>query len=178
MSATILPWVQWGTTPEWLAAIGTVGGLFYALLLYRRESKARHLLEEDRLRDQARFVAAWINEEGTLTLRNGANEPVYDAVICHSREEGFDRGERLPILHQMAILPPLAVVDTKVEVPHPMGTTMFRLAFTDARGLRWVREGGGALIRISPGLDVTRVGASAAIREEAGDYLHVPHYPG
>jgi hypothetical protein len=46
-----LDWVQWGTVPAWLAAIGTVGGLGYALRLFSREGKASREHEADRLRE-------------------------------------------------------------------------------------------------------------------------------
>src|SRR6266545_2917710 len=94
-----LTWLQWGDIPTWLAAIGTVGGLFYALRLFRREAQTGRQRDEDRLRELARFVAVWINEKGTLTMRNGGPEPAYDVGVYHSREEDLDPGESLLLLY-------------------------------------------------------------------------------
>ena len=156
-------WIQWGTLPEWFAAIGTVGGLFVALMLFRGEAHARHQQDEDRLRDLARHVAVWWDENQALTLRNGGPEPAYDVNIYHSREEGYT--EQLPLLYSLSLLPPETEIATGATVPTPMGTFMFRLVFTDARGIRWVRESGGNLIRVAS-TDVAKVGAMEAIRKE------------
>jgi hypothetical protein len=131
--------------------------------------------EGDRLREHARHIAAWVNEQNTLTLRNGSEEPAYGVSIIASREEGYDSEEqRLPVLYETGLLPPGGNIDTEAEVPTPMGTRAFRLVFTDARGIRWVRESGGFLVRIDPDLDVGRAGAWAKIQktqERQGDGL-------
>jgi hypothetical protein len=169
-------WIQWGNLPQWLAAIGTAGGLFYALRLFRRESRARHEQDEDRLRDLAKYVAVWPNDLGTLTLRNGGQEPVYDVWIYASREEGLGAGDNLPVLYTIPLLPPVKVIDTGTKVPAPMGTQVFRLVFTDARGIRWVRESGGTLIRVDHGVDVGTVGAMNAVRKASKGRAFSPHY--
>src|SRR5206468_7476183 len=125
-----------------------------ALMLFKGEARARRQQDEDRLRDLARHVAVWWDENQALTLRNGGQEPAYDVSIYHSREEGYDTVGQLPLLYSLSILPPETEIETGATVPTPMGTLMFRLVFTDARGIRWVRESGGTLIRVAPNIDV------------------------
>src|SRR6266542_4172418 len=45
-------WIDWGSAPAWVAALGTVGTLAFTLLLLRREIR-------DRRTEQARLVNAW-----------------------------------------------------------------------------------------------------------------------
>jgi hypothetical protein len=103
---TVLPLAagpDWGTVPDWLAAVGTVAAFAVALGLFRKEQKARREYEEDRRREQARLISAWpeapevpgvkdrprntdviawMRETGTdayvhLVMKNGSAEPVY-----------------------------------------------------------------------------------------------------
>ena len=89
-----------GTLPDWLAALGTVGGFFAGLRLLRKELDARREVEEDRRRQQASRVACWVGmieqEPGRrlmperagefplvvgAVLHNGSEEPVYDCRL-------------------------------------------------------------------------------------------------
>lgn len=94
---------DWGSVPDWLAAVGTLAAFAVALRLLAKELTARREAEEDRRREQARLISAWpeapeipgvkdrprntdvitwIQETGTtayihLIMRNGSAEPVY-----------------------------------------------------------------------------------------------------
>jgi hypothetical protein len=51
----------YGTLPDWLAALGTIGAFFAGLRLLRKELEARRDDVEDRRSAQARLVAAWVS---------------------------------------------------------------------------------------------------------------------
>jgi hypothetical protein len=94
---------DWGSVPDWLAAIGTLAAFAVALRLLAKELAARREVEEDRRREQARLISAWpevpevpgvkdlprdtdvddwLRETGTeayvhLVMKNGSAEPVY-----------------------------------------------------------------------------------------------------
>ncbi len=89
-----------GNVPTWLAAIGTVGALWVALLQIRTERSRRIARDatdlEEHHRSQARLVAAWVGPpephlggpgsvygpsgRTPIYLFNGSGEPVYTLV--------------------------------------------------------------------------------------------------
>src|SRR5207253_642154 len=96
--------------------------------------------------------------------------------VYASREEGLGPGDELPVLFTAEIVPPRRVIQTGTEVPAPMGTQMYRLVFTDSRGIRWVRESGGTLIRLDQEVDVGTVGAMQRIWKAGKGQAYSPHY--
>jgi len=80
---------EWGTVPDWVTAFGTLAAFAVALRLLAKELAARREYEEDRRRDQARLVAAWVERfiamaptnQYVVVLRNGSEEPVYDLRV-------------------------------------------------------------------------------------------------
>src|SRR6266508_3217434 len=136
-----------GTLPDWLAGIGTVGTLFFTLVLLLREIRSRRS-------GQARLVAAWVKEAEdpsrpspvlSVIVRNGSTEPVYHVWVAwyddvaHD-ERGGKPGDRI---FQMKCLPPLTELPSEGKVPARMGhLPLLTIEFTDASGRRWRREGG------------------------------------
>jgi hypothetical protein len=83
---------DWGTVPDWLAAVGILAAFAVALRLLGKELAARREAEEDRRREQARQVSVWATEIeqvppalGSLVFfvvrANRSDEPVYDVLI-------------------------------------------------------------------------------------------------
>jgi hypothetical protein len=58
--AAVLARIEGGTFPDWLAAIGTVGALAFALVLFARD-------REDRRRAQASRIVCWLVAEPTMS---------------------------------------------------------------------------------------------------------------
>jgi hypothetical protein len=76
--------MDWGTLPDWVAAISTGGAFAVTLFLLGREMKARKQAEKDRLESEARKVAAWVDwhvHELAINLKNAAETPVYDCIV-------------------------------------------------------------------------------------------------
>ena len=78
--------VDWGSVPEWFAAIGTVGALFVALILLRNELADRRRAAEVGDHRPADGVFAWAEPRtdagGWQTfVLNRSDEPIYDAVV-------------------------------------------------------------------------------------------------
>jgi hypothetical protein len=146
--------VAWGTIPDWLAAVGTVGALGVALVLLAKELRARREAIEDRVREHARYVAAWLGEQpssspGLLAVHNGGQEPAYECIVKWTHS-GYDEP---PQLAAFAVLPPGETMHATVTPPAFMSLLPpLTIFFTDARGIRWRRDPGGQLARIAPGL--------------------------
>jgi hypothetical protein len=71
-----------GTVPAWVAAIGTAGALIASVVLLFRARRERREDVEDRLKDQARHVSAWLpltGEPGVgfgpVVVVNNSDEP-------------------------------------------------------------------------------------------------------
>jgi hypothetical protein len=86
--------LDWGSVPDWLAAVGTLLAFAVALGLFRKEQTARREQEEDRRREQVGPVSAWTelevqrDEAGQASgmdfqvyIRNGGPEPVHDLRV-------------------------------------------------------------------------------------------------
>ena len=146
--------VAWGTVPDWLAAVGTVGALGVALVLLAKELRARREASEDRVREHARYVAAWLDEPPSsspalLLLHNGGQEPAYECIVKWT-QGGYDEPQQLAAF---AVLPPGETLGAPVTTPAFMSLLPpLTIFFTDARGIRWQRDPGGQLARIAPGL--------------------------
>ena len=152
--------VAWGTFPDWIAAIGTVGALLVGGRLLLKELRVQRARDEDARRAQASKVSAWIVVHGAygqtqpnvayeLFARNGSDEPVYDFKVTNANGEFY----RL-------VLPP---------DPQPLKTRFRRegqevtalrstkrenrkvtVTFRDANGRTWQRGPEGILELIEP----------------------------
>jgi hypothetical protein len=77
--------INWGSVPEWLAAIGTILAFILAFAILRRELRAIRVHE-------ARLVSIWSSYTGAegeatkshafeIFVRNGGTEPVYSVRV-------------------------------------------------------------------------------------------------
>jgi hypothetical protein len=138
--------VDWGSVPEWVAAVGTVGTLVYATVLLGKQ-RQRLQQEVDRHdREQASLVSAWVKLEhgGQLSvrLRNANDVPIYQCylelldpdggVLDQRFEESVPPGEHdlSPYDHELQFDPDLVSV---------------KLDFFDPEGRHWVRRPNGTL---------------------------------
>jgi hypothetical protein len=152
--------LDWGTVPDWLAGIGTLAAFFVALRVLAKELEARLEQAEDRRREQARLVSAWVSTpeddlppEFTLIVRNGSNEPVYQvkaSMVPYDSPYGSDpedgTGQPRSVVETSEILPPGKDWQTYFDprsriVPGPVS-----MSFTDAAGRRWTRYPDGRLV--------------------------------
>lgn len=154
--------VNWGDVPSWVAAIGTVGALFAALLQIRNERLERKKIE---VQEQAAEVSTWISNElssemTNVIIQNTSTNPIYDVVltIVIASGSGPRTGEEVAALPEQrelsvpslrrasSIIPPGRYV---TEIPADWGGMNRKpgaeIAFTDKSGNHWVRRQNGKL---------------------------------
>ena len=155
--------VDWGSAPEWFAAIGTVVAAGGAILLLHRESEQIREIRGEAQRRPASLVASWLEESGEtaeagrlvarLNIRNGSEEPVYDVAIAYKKADS-----QTIQLKSLDILPPnfTSVSDQLVWgfQDTSSGSLVFALpplvtTFTDSRGERWERTYEGHLANLA-----------------------------
>ncbi len=95
--------VEWGTLPEWLAAVGTLGAFGVALWLLGAQLRTYRASEHDRIQSDATRISAWWSlpesveiglrerirtrraperrHEVTVHVRNSSDNPVYDCIV-------------------------------------------------------------------------------------------------
>lgn len=148
----ILAEISWGTVPDWVAAIGTVGSLFTALYLLKQEIGERKRLLAFRETQAARAVSAWCQFEDDkyiLFARNGGEEPIYDCMVyahplgAEALAEGRTHG--LEVL--FGTIPPGATLDDRTHSQalqsDRFGFPPVEVEFTDAQGRHWRRAASG-----------------------------------
>jgi hypothetical protein len=160
---------DWGTVPDWLAAIGTLAAFVVALRLLAKELTARREQEEDRRRAQARLVNAWLTmkwresdgeAESWFVVTNASDEPVYqvkvtvvpgdsgfasDPEMARGQAETIEENWNSPLL-------PHESRDGCVPDEWNWWTrkASLGLSFTDSQGRRWKRiPVTGALIEVT-----------------------------
>jgi hypothetical protein len=137
--------LQYGTVPEWMAAIGTVGTLVVALYILMRELKQFRGERWDERRRQARLIAAWIEldpRRSTVSpyVRNLSDEPVMDIKVIAPTPVAGDI-----VVMERDLVPPRETVGDQVKVVEDVAKRNKQscvVLFTDAKGHRWRRDGG------------------------------------
>jgi hypothetical protein len=150
--------VEWGTVPDWVAAVGTVLAFAAALGLLMKELAAHRGYEEDRRRAQARLVNTWPvmkwresdgEAEGWFVVENASDEPVYqvkltavpldsafasDPEAARGQAKTIEKDLRLPLL-------PHERREGDLPAEWKLGTwhVVLGLSFTDSQGRRWKR---------------------------------------
>jgi hypothetical protein len=155
---------RWGDYPTWLAAIGTVGAVFTAVVIAGRDARERR---RERERQQAELITAWLDQIGgpttaglvlpVIAIVNGSQQlayrviaslvPVRGAITDDFRQRMEREGEAFRVF--VGELPPGR---TNRQVEYPGGGMQIRfaveLALRDAAGRSWVRTAQGDLQRI------------------------------
>lgn len=153
--------VDWGDVPTWLAAIGTIVAVWFAVIQYRR-------LISSRIEEQASRVVAyaasssfdWQNPRQSTcnaVVLNGSDLPIYE---CSLRLLSWDWRERKAEPLDGALYPVVLPGTTPEEtlddglVPPPLSPTTkatisppLEIEFTDSAGQRWIRRPDGGLER-------------------------------
>lgn len=152
-SLMVLASVDWGSVPEWFAAIGTVGALFVALILLRNELADRRRAAEVADRRPADGIFAWAEPRtdagGWQTfVHNRSDEPIYDAVVY------FTPLTDPPLPTEESVwgtVPPGGpkAGDRYGDRPGDLfGIPPVEIEFTDGRGRHWRRDDTGQLQRL------------------------------
>lgn len=160
-TATSIPWT------EVLTALGTVGAVAVALVFglwqmryIRRDAKQR---DENRKREQASKVTAWLETGGTspvgqdvrIRITNTSDRPVFNFVLDIEDDYLLEAINMLPdssgaFINKalVGILPPNAGdVWWSGNVP-PEDDRPIPCSFTDAEGIKWRRDAEGLLVLV------------------------------
>jgi hypothetical protein len=133
---------QFGTVPDWIAAIGTTLAFLVAFTVLALDLKERH-------RRQASQVAAWLERgkpNATLHVANSSGEPVYDVRTTPQIFGGDYEPYSLPVLGP-------GKDDTSQAIRVPRNREMsneylgVEMLFADSAGRRWKRRKDGKLRR-------------------------------
>jgi len=160
-----------GNVPDWVSALGSVFALGFGAVavvvtrrMYRIESErdrvdaqARSAQQLFERRAQAALVSSWWGEsqDGRVGafVRNSSEAPVYQAYLTVL---GLDDHSDSFKVHYL-VVPPLddavfCPVDDKQ--PAQRAARRVKLSFTDAAGVRWLRNQYGRLTELHPGLRI------------------------
>jgi hypothetical protein len=148
--------LDWGSVPDWVAALGSVVSLLVIYSGLRREMKLRRKTEDAVRGRQARLVSSVTNPRGAgvlaVEIANGSLGPIHDLTIAavRVREEGSPKS--WPALDLAAVRGAVTRLlpgeSTEFSITLPPGSEMAPatplaavVEFTDEEGLRWQRIG-------------------------------------
>lgn len=162
--------VSWGDVPAWVSAVSTLFALMFAataLVVSRRSfliesardqvnEAARHEQAAFARRAQAALVSAWWESaephgDTGAFVRNASNAPVYQAHLTVLGIDGWTPSAKI----HTQVLPPgdearfFPVAATGVEGPRRV-----QFCFTDAAGVRWMRNPYGRLTELESTLRI------------------------
>jgi hypothetical protein len=139
-------------------AIGTVGAVTRSLYFALREGRHRRKREH---RQQAEQVTAWIDGSDANTiqvqLRNSSDQPAYELIISLVAVQGAfrktavdDQRTDAPQLRRLVgLVPPGETITTLTNRGGGMHLQLgLEVAFQDAAGRFWLREGQGTLRQV------------------------------
>lgn len=147
--------IEWGTIPDWIAAVGTAGALFVGLLLLGRQMSAFESSEQDRRAKHAYNVGAWWEpvtggQVARFFLRNANPTPVYDCLIL-LRAKSKPLGVAILSISIPVVKPNDQVSeDRDASEVHPddLRGARVELGFTDSDGRHWLRTRDGSLTEL------------------------------
>lgn len=171
----------WGTVPAWMSAVGSVLALAFAAVAvvisrrtFKANEEARSALEASARRSQAALVSAWWIESPTgkrgAVVRNVSEAPVYQSYLTVL---GVDN-QTEELKEHLGVLPPSDETHFWPAVTNGLspqvGGRRVTLSFTDAAGVRWLRNQYGTLVELSSKLQVkadpTTVAELSLFRED------------
>lgn len=154
---------------DWMQAWGTVAGALFSALafvaavsLLWHEVRTRRRDDEDRVAGQARMILISVfdahdNSDGGLVrmvnirVRNHSASPITDVeVVAVHSQKSADGPERDSLTFETEFIDPdrsdseLWLLQAPISWKHDIPLAGFfatRITFTDAQGLRWVRDG-------------------------------------
>lgn len=140
---------------SWIGAIGTAGATLIATITLALEAWRRRC---DKRKEQATRITAWIltgqkseqKTEDIIRISNQSLSPAYRCVANFVINEQDGRHSQADYRRMVTTLPP---GEWQLAAPKGWGGMCYRpgveIAFTDARGVHWIRNAVGQL-RESP----------------------------
>jgi hypothetical protein len=190
--------VNWGSAPDWLAAIGSIAAVSISLLVAVRERNARKRAEEQlsselirRFRSDAEAFLAWIevvpsyseaNPAIMLHMQNSGSRPIFDITVTPVRIVTGTSGQRIVA----SVVGPNAELKEDVTDTYEMLVGLnglperwlsdpqiiigARAIFRDANGYGWERTVAGTLFEV-PVANVEALNWRDELRDH---FTHVP----
>ncbi|MBO0884063.1 MAG: extracellular solute-binding protein [Mycobacterium sp.] len=186
--------VQWGDVASWLQAVGSLLALGFAAAAvvaarrtYQIESERDRVNAEARdaqtafgRRAQAALVSAWWGSDKHQAwgafVRNASETPVYQVYLTIMGPD--DRSDGHKTYH--LVVPPGEVlfceVDDGVDADgSPPPPRRVKLSFTDAAGVRWLRNQYGRLTELEPTLRITANPPGARVLAQFQEDFHAAY---
>lgn len=162
---------MWGNVPQWVSACGSLFALaFAAVAVVATRRTLRIERERDRInaearaaqefftrRAQAALVSAWWgqSQDGRwgAFLRNASEAPIYQVYLTVLWPDDHSDGAKA---HYVVVPPSDEALFCVVGADLPPGTSGRRvtLGFTDAGGVRWLRDQYGRLTELQPNMRI------------------------
>lgn len=179
--------VGWGDIPGWLSAFGSVFALVFAAVavvvtrrMYQIESerdrvnaKARRVQESFVRRAQAALVSAWWGESRDgrwgAFVRNASETPVYQAYLTVMDLDDHSDGIKV---HYLVVPPSDDALFCPIDhdrAEQRAAARRVKLSFTDAAGVRWLRNQYGRLTELQPNLCIKTDSVRAAVLAQFED---------
>lgn len=171
----IIAQLNWGSVPDWLAAIGTIGAVIVALFFAGRDGRERSNRERRR---QAEGLTTWrrFDRLGNITsvvMINNSTGTLFDIAVsvgvARGAGEAFRTGNENNVF--LTGLPP---GEYEINPPPQDDESMHKtlgvsVTFRDSRGVYWRRDATGELYETTPqepyaGLGITLPVKSSGFR--------------
>ncbi|NLU80370.1 hypothetical protein HCA58_18715 [Micromonospora sp. HNM0581] len=146
--------IDYGNMPTWISAIGTTGALLISTVLLRKALKERTEALDEKKRDQASKVSAWMDGESrSIRVRNGSEAVVDECfVFVWFKRSGLPPGSNEVTRAELPIIavPPMTTREIELPWEEPLQWSLSGVQFRDSKGRRWKRSMGEGLVELLP----------------------------
>lgn len=188
--------LEWGDVPSGVSAVATVFALAFAAVAAvaarrtfrieserdRVNSQARRQQDEYVRRSQAALVSTWWGRrthDGAwgAFVRNASGAPIYQTYVTVLDSDDHTDGVRV----RPGLVPPsLEAQFYEIDLPGDPPTAdrenhRVKISFTDAAGVRWVRNQYGQLAQMQPRLHIKADGERGAAIARFKDDIHAAY---
>lgn len=131
--------LDWGNVAEWVAAIATVGALFWAFLVFRADRIRASRAEADRF---SSFISSTTREGQKTTAKfeffNAGDTPIPLAYLIVRQLDG---GYRIPLkIRKSYVLLPGAGLGFRLDLAQHVHETFSYVYFRDSHNRDWLRD--------------------------------------
>ncbi|WCN83165.1 hypothetical protein [Micromonospora sp. LH3U1] len=144
--------VDFGNVPTWISGLGTTGALLINSILLRKAFKERGEMLEEKRRDQASLVTAWLDPDSrSIKIRNGSEAAIDNCFVFIDSRTG-DKKEFDLVEYWVGAVPPKATNEVAPRTEQPRHWKLNGVQFQDSRGRLWTRDWMNGLQELTPTL--------------------------
>jgi hypothetical protein len=131
--------LDWGSVAEWVAALATVGALFWAFLVFMADRVRASRAEADRF---STYISSTTHEKDHATAKfeffNAGDTPVPLAYLIVRQRDG---GLRIPLKHRgNFVLAPGAQLNMRLELEQSTNDSYSYVYLRDSHNRAWLRD--------------------------------------